>query len=75
MYVYYLFHEFSGNWDMLIFSQTWPYTFCHTWTADSFTHTCNLPPNHNQWTIHGIWYVIIIIIVWYIWFTSHTDTF
>ncbi|XP_025405932.1 uncharacterized protein LOC112680138 isoform X2 [Sipha flava] len=43
------------EWDMLIFSQSWPYTFCHTWTVNSNTHTCNLPANRNQWTIHGIW--------------------
>ncbi|XP_050425399.1 uncharacterized protein LOC126836223 isoform X2 [Adelges cooleyi] len=43
------------EWDYLIFSQAWPYTFCHTWTIDSSSHTCNLPANRNQWTIHGIW--------------------
>lgn len=41
----------------MIFSQSWPYTFCHTWTVNSNTHTCNLPGNRNQWTIHGIWYL------------------
>ncbi|VVC41578.1 Hypothetical protein CINCED_3A020854 [Cinara cedri] len=45
----------NKDWDLLIFSQSWPYTFCHTWTVDSKTHTCNLPVNRNQWTIHGIW--------------------
>ncbi|KAE9529714.1 hypothetical protein AGLY_011810 [Aphis glycines] len=43
------------EWDILVFSQTWPYTFCHTWTVNSDTHVCNLPANRNQWTIHGIW--------------------
>ncbi|XP_060872142.1 uncharacterized protein LOC132946257 isoform X2 [Metopolophium dirhodum] len=43
------------EWDILVFSQSWPYTFCHTWTVNSNTHTCNLPANRNQWTIHGIW--------------------
>ncbi|KAL5233883.1 hypothetical protein ACI65C_001293 [Semiaphis heraclei] len=43
------------EWDLLVFSQSWPYTFCHTWTVNSNTHTCNLPANRNQWTIHGIW--------------------
>ncbi|XP_050524773.1 uncharacterized protein LOC126896220 isoform X2 [Daktulosphaira vitifoliae] len=45
----------DNEWDYLVFSQTWPYTFCHTWTIDSSSHTCNLPQNRNQWTIHGIW--------------------
>ncbi|XP_060853767.1 uncharacterized protein LOC132931782 isoform X2 [Rhopalosiphum padi] len=43
------------EWDVLVFSQSWPYTFCHTWTVNSDTHICNLPANRNQWTIHGIW--------------------
>jgi len=58
MYIYVFFiARYSKEWDILVFSQSWPYTFCHTWTVNSNTHTCNLPANRNQWTIHGIWYL------------------
>lgn len=57
IFILFLLCEFSKEWDILVFSQTWPYTFCHTWTVNSETHVCNLPANRNQWTIHGIWYL------------------
>ncbi|XP_011878505.1 PREDICTED: ribonuclease Oy [Vollenhovia emeryi] len=44
----------SNEFDVLIFTQQWPFTACLVWTQDSSTHSCVLP-NHDSWTIHGIW--------------------
>ncbi|XP_068632735.1 ribonuclease Oy [Battus philenor] len=43
------------EWDLLIFTQSWPATVCKEWKEHDQTHTCNLPTNHDSWTIHGIW--------------------
>ncbi|KAK9293494.1 hypothetical protein QLX08_011584 [Tetragonisca angustula] len=45
----------SNNFDVLIFTQRWPQTVCYTWKASSPSHTCSLPKEHDEWTIHGIW--------------------
>lgn len=57
-YFHFFLYGYRKEWDIIIFSQSWPYTFCHTWTLNSSSHTCNLPANRNQWTIHGIWCVV-----------------
>ncbi|KPI92943.1 PREDICTED: ribonuclease Oy [Papilio xuthus] len=43
------------QWDLLIFTQSWPATVCIEWKEHDHSHTCNLPTNKDSWTIHGIW--------------------
>uniref|UniRef100_A0ABD2X8D2 Uncharacterized protein n=1 Tax=Trichogramma kaykai TaxID=54128 RepID=A0ABD2X8D2_9HYME len=43
-----------ANYDLLIFTQSWPPTSCYEWEEKSPKHECNLPPN-EEWSIHGIW--------------------
>ncbi|CAK1600658.1 unnamed protein product [Parnassius mnemosyne] len=43
------------QWDLLIFTQSWPATVCKEWKEHDNTHTCNMPTNQGSWTIHGIW--------------------
>lgn len=38
----------------LLFTQRWPKEVCREWREESFNNTCSLP-QHNNWTIHGIW--------------------
>ncbi|XP_050425401.1 uncharacterized protein LOC126836224 [Adelges cooleyi] len=45
----------AKEWDYLVFSQAWPYTFCHKLKMNSGSQSCNLLENGNQWTIRGIW--------------------
>ncbi|KAJ0175811.1 hypothetical protein K1T71_008970 [Dendrolimus kikuchii] len=46
-------HKADNQWDLLIFTQSWPPTVCKVW-SDKPNHSCNLPsPEH--WSIHGIW--------------------
>lgn len=45
----------APQWDLLIFTQSWPATVCIEWKEHDRTHTCNLPTNKDSWTIHGIW--------------------
>ncbi|CAK9821107.1 Ribonuclease Oy [Anthophora plagiata] len=45
----------STDFDVLIFTQSWPKTVCFTWKESSASHTCTLPKDQNEWTIHGIW--------------------
>lgn len=49
----------TNSWDILIFTQTWPYTLCYSWKLENASHTCNMPPVKDLWSIHGIWFVII----------------
>ncbi|XP_011704178.1 PREDICTED: ribonuclease Oy [Wasmannia auropunctata] len=47
----------SNEFDVLIFTQTWPLTACFVWENKSRpndTHSCSLP-KRDEWTIHGIW--------------------
>lgn len=44
----------SNEFDLLVFTQSWPLTVCYVWQKGSESHTCLLP-KHNNWTIHGIW--------------------
>lgn len=41
--------------DVLIFTQHWPYTVCATWMENKKGNECVLPKAKNSWTIHGIW--------------------
>lgn len=43
------------DWDYLMFSQRWPITGCSEWEESNPSHTCNLPPDKDEWIIHGIW--------------------
>ena len=45
----------SNNFDVLIFTQHWPKTVCYSWKESSAAHTCFLPKDDEEWTIHGIW--------------------
>lgn len=43
------------NFDILIFTQHWPYTVCSQWMEDKKGNECVLPKARNSWTVHGIW--------------------
>lgn len=43
------------NFDILIFTQHWPYTVCAQWMESKKGNECALPKTKNAWTIHGIW--------------------
>ncbi|CAO1322464.1 unnamed protein product [Diamesa serratosioi] len=43
------------NFDVLIFTQHWPYTVCYQWQEGKKSNECDLPAVKNSWTIHGIW--------------------
>jgi ribonuclease T2 len=43
------------NFDVLIFTQHWPYTVCSQWMEEKKGNECALPKAKNSWTIHGIW--------------------
>ena len=43
------------NFDVLIFTQHWPYTVCSHWMEEKKGNECTLPKAKNSWTIHGIW--------------------
>jgi ribonuclease T2 len=43
------------NFDVLIFTQHWPYTVCDQWMENKKGNECVLPKIKNSWTIHGIW--------------------
>ncbi|XP_060820469.1 ribonuclease Oy [Bombus pascuorum] len=45
----------STDFDVLIFTQHWPQTVCYTWKESAASHTCSLPTEDDEWTIHGIW--------------------
>ncbi|XP_055913589.1 ribonuclease Oy [Eupeodes corollae] len=45
----------SNDWDLLIFTQSWPVTTCFHWKQENKHHECNLPTKKEVWTIHGIW--------------------
>jgi len=41
--------------DILIFTQHWPYTVCTQWMEQKRGNECDLPKTRNAWTVHGIW--------------------
>lgn len=41
--------------DVLIFTQHWPYTVCAQWMENKKGNECVLPKAKNSWTVHGIW--------------------
>lgn len=45
----------SKDWDILIFTQSWPVTTCFHWKEENKNNKCNLPTTKEIWTIHGIW--------------------
>lgn len=45
----------NQGWDIIVFSQRWPITVCTDWQESKPDNRCNLPPNNNLWTVHGIW--------------------
>ncbi|XP_046388788.1 ribonuclease Oy [Ischnura elegans] len=45
----------TRDWDILIFTQSWPNTVCLQWKEKYENHTCLVPIRKNEWTIHGIW--------------------
>lgn len=71
---YFLFYRFntkrdrplvdSKSWDLLIFTQSWPKSVCYTWKAHNASHSCYYPSQKNLWTIHGIWFVPIVLYFW-----------
>lgn len=61
MFLFYSHHKYgkgsqpAGNdFDLLVFSQTWPPTFCFEWKENAPSHRCSLP-RQEEWTIHGLW--------------------
>lgn len=44
----------SHDYDVLIFTQSWPQSKCFEWEEESTSHKCNLPTD-EEWIIHGIW--------------------
>ncbi|XP_059468727.1 ribonuclease Oy [Neocloeon triangulifer] len=46
------YRNFEPKWDVLIFTQSWPYTVCREWKDKSESHACLLL---SQWTVHGVW--------------------
>lgn len=47
--------EKNEDFDVLIFTQHWPYTICYQWEEKSKNNECSLPAKKNIWSIHGIW--------------------
>jgi ribonuclease T2 len=47
--------QHDDDFDVLIFTQHWPYTICYQWEERSTDNECSLPARKNSWTIHGIW--------------------
>ncbi|XP_033326608.2 ribonuclease Oy [Megalopta genalis] len=45
----------SKDFDLLIFTQRWPNTICTMWKEESPSHSCALPSDKSEWTIHGLW--------------------
>ncbi|XP_073985532.1 ribonuclease Oy-like isoform X2 [Rhodnius prolixus] len=47
----------NNEWDVLIFTQSWPPTDCLSWKQKSTKHKCrNLRDTGDErWTVHGIW--------------------
>lgn len=43
------------DWDYVIFSQRWPVTACSQWEDANKINTCQMPPDLDMWTVHGIW--------------------
>lgn len=43
------------SFDILIFTQHWPYTVCAIWMEERKGNECALPKIHNSWSIHGVW--------------------
>uniref|UniRef100_A0A336MN48 CSON014506 protein n=1 Tax=Culicoides sonorensis TaxID=179676 RepID=A0A336MN48_CULSO len=44
-------HDF----DIFIFTQSWPVSVCLKWKEQSSGNECSLPSPKEIWTIHGIW--------------------
>lgn len=44
-------HDF----DIFIFTQSWPVSVCLKWKEKSEANQCSLPSPKEIWTIHGIW--------------------
>ncbi|XP_063704324.1 ribonuclease Oy [Culicoides brevitarsis] len=44
-------HDF----DIFIFTQSWPVSVCLKWKEKSHANQCTLPSPKEIWTIHGIW--------------------
>lgn len=52
------------EWDVLIFTQHWPYTVCMAWEEKGPTnHTCRMPHEKDTWTVHGIWSVCHVVFI------------
>lgn len=45
----------SNYFDVLIFTQRWPQTICIMWKEESPSHSCAMPSDTREWTIHGLW--------------------
>ncbi|XP_076655155.1 ribonuclease Oy-like isoform X1 [Halictus rubicundus] len=45
----------SKEFDVLIFTQRWPKSICIVWKEESPSHSCALPTDSSEWTIHGLW--------------------
>lgn len=45
----------SDNFDVLIYTQSWPNTVCLLWEEKTKSNICYLPKDNQTWTIHGIW--------------------
>jgi hypothetical protein len=43
----------NNDFDILIFTQHWPYTVCSEWMEQNKANECSLPKEKNSWTIHG----------------------
>ena len=47
-------HHHDGHFDILIFTQHWPYTTCIDWENRSRFNTCSRICR-TAWTVHGLW--------------------
>ncbi|XP_037534266.1 ribonuclease T2-like [Nematolebias whitei] len=47
-----LLDEHNCNWKCLMFTLQWPGGFCQSLSNETY---CKVPPNINDWTIHGLW--------------------
>lgn len=44
----------STDFDVVIFTQSWPQSVCYVWKEKYENRTCALPTD-EEWSIHGIW--------------------
>ncbi|CAF4894046.1 unnamed protein product [Pieris macdunnoughi] len=48
-------HQINHDFDLLIFTQSWPATVCKEWKKMNPRHKCTMPHKNDAWSVHGIW--------------------